>query len=402
MIDLWKQRLKKYQKQMLKYSKYVFNDNFVLALFFMLGGIAYTYSNFLKTLSLQKDYWWAKPVVVVILVLLVRFIKVATLVSEPDFVFLLPKEKQMKAYLKYAFRRSQQIALVIQCTAMIVLTPFLIYGVHLSKLMVVIVGGTQLIFKLADFKLFQIQYFQPLDKKYFEGIRILYPLLAYLIAFYFTPVLGLILSALGYLLFTYYVRKIRVLPLNWNYLIDQENKRQKRIYTFFNLFTDVPQIKSGAKRRKYLDKFLFKAKYPTSHIYRFLISRAAVRNSEYSGILIRLTLIAMLVIATVRIYWLAVGMAVLFSYLIIFQLLPLFNHFEDNVFTHIYPVKKEFKIQDFQAISMIILLICDVLFVIAGLIGKMSLQEIMIMMVILGIENFLLSKEYLKIKLKTT
>lgn len=402
MVDLWQKRLKIYQKQLLKYGKYVFNDNFILALFFMLGAIAYTYSNFLKTLSLKEDYWWAKPVVLIILVLLLRFIKVATLVSKPDIVFLLPKEKQMKIYLKYAFRRSKQIALVIQIIGMIILTPFLIYGVHLSKVMVGIIGLTQVIFKLTDFKLIQNQYFQPWNKKYVESVRIIFPVIVYLIAFYINPILGLILSGCLYLGLNFYVKKISDKPLNWTYLIDQENNRQKRIYTFFNLFTDVPQIKSGAKRRKYLDKFLFKAKYPTRHIYQFLLSRAAVRNPEYSGILIRLTLIAMVVISAVDIYWLAVVMAVLFSYLIIFQLLPLFNHFEGNVYTHIYPVKKVYQLQDFQTLSMIILTVCDVLFLISGLIGKMTLQEIIILMVVLGMENILLSRVYIKIKLKTT
>ncbi|MEL5940452.1 ABC transporter permease, partial [Tetragenococcus halophilus] len=42
-------RLKKHQKRILRYMKYVLNDHFVLMMTFLLGGIGFYYSNWLKT-----------------------------------------------------------------------------------------------------------------------------------------------------------------------------------------------------------------------------------------------------------------------------------------------------------------------------------------------------------------
>ena len=41
MLDLWKMRQKTHQKQMFKYLRYVLNDHFILALLFILGGLAF-------------------------------------------------------------------------------------------------------------------------------------------------------------------------------------------------------------------------------------------------------------------------------------------------------------------------------------------------------------------------
>ena len=43
MNNLWNQRLNKYQKKLLKYLRFVFNDHFIIALFFILGAACYGY-----------------------------------------------------------------------------------------------------------------------------------------------------------------------------------------------------------------------------------------------------------------------------------------------------------------------------------------------------------------------
>ena len=99
MNNLWKKRLNLYLKRMIKYYRYVFNDHFVIALLFLLGGISYTYSNFIKSLNVDLSYPWAKPVVIIALLVMLQFGKVGTLIDEPDKVFLLPQEKGMREYL---------------------------------------------------------------------------------------------------------------------------------------------------------------------------------------------------------------------------------------------------------------------------------------------------------------
>src|SRR5699024_12435887 len=48
-------------------------DHFVIALLFLLGGISYTYSNFIKSLNVDLSYPWAKPVVIIVLLVMLQF-----------------------------------------------------------------------------------------------------------------------------------------------------------------------------------------------------------------------------------------------------------------------------------------------------------------------------------------
>ena len=50
MEELFQRRLQLHQKQMMRYLRYVFNDHFVLACTFLLGGIGLYYSDLVKKL----------------------------------------------------------------------------------------------------------------------------------------------------------------------------------------------------------------------------------------------------------------------------------------------------------------------------------------------------------------
>ncbi|HRM19245.1 MAG TPA: ABC transporter permease, partial [Trichococcus flocculiformis] len=47
--SIWKRRQQLHLKKFSRYSKYIFNDHFVLVLLFLLGALAYQYSEFVKT-----------------------------------------------------------------------------------------------------------------------------------------------------------------------------------------------------------------------------------------------------------------------------------------------------------------------------------------------------------------
>ena len=100
MLDLWKMRQKTHQKQMFKYLRYVLNDHFILALLFILGGLALSYSNYLKALSPQAEIWYAKPLVLLILVISLQVGRLATLLKPADIVFISPRQAEMGQYLQ--------------------------------------------------------------------------------------------------------------------------------------------------------------------------------------------------------------------------------------------------------------------------------------------------------------
>lgn len=352
MNNLWKKRLNLYLKRMIKYYRYVFNDHFVIALLFLLGGISYTYSNFIKSLNVDLSYPWAKPVVIIALLVMLQFGKVGTLIDEPDKVFLLPQEKGMREYLMKAQKRAWVSNSVIQIVVWIVLLPFIYYGVHLNLVESIILLLSQVALKVAQVNLFFIRAFEAKYQagKYSLILNYVVPLIVYMLGLYASIYFALGITV-GLILYLKSLPKNKI--IQWNYLIDVEKLRLMRKYSFFNLFTDVPQVKKKAKRRKYLDWLIPKFK----NVYGYLFIRAIIRNGEYSGLYIRLTVIEFIVLLFIPKFWLSLVIGMLFIYLIGFQMLPLYKYFDDNVFVHLYPLETNSKGKEFKSILLALLII---------------------------------------------
>lgn len=352
MNNLWKKRLNLYLKRMIKYYRYVFNDHFVIALLFLLGGISYTYSNFIKSLNVDLSYPWAKPVVIIALLVMLQFGKVGTLIDEPDKVFLLPQEKGMREYLMKAQKRAWVSNSVIQIVVWIVLLPFIYYGVHLNLVESIILLLSQVALKVAQVNLFFIRAFEAKYQagKYSLILNYVVPLIVYMLGLYASIYFALGITV-GLILYLKSLPKNKI--IQWNYLIDVEKLRLMRKYSFFNLFTDVPQVKKKAKRRKYLDWLIPRFK----NVYGYLFIRAIIRNGEYSGLYIRLTVIEFIVLLFIPKFWLSLVIGMLFIYLIGFQMLPLYKYFDDNVFVHLYPLETNSKGKEFKSILLALLII---------------------------------------------
>ena len=379
MNNLWKKRLNLYLKRMIKYYRYVFNDHFVIALLFLLGGISYTYSNFIKSLNVDLSYPWAKPVVIIVLLVMLQFGKVGTLIDEPDKVFLLPQEKGMREYLMKAQKRAWVSNCVIQIVVWIVLLPFIYYGVHLNLLESIILLLSQVALKVIQVNLFFIRAFEAKYQagKYSLIFNYVVPLIVYMLGLYASIYFALGITV-GLILYLKSLPKNKI--IQWNYLIDVEKLRLMRKYSFFNLFTDVPQVKKKAKRRKYLDWLIPKFK----NVYGYLFIRAIIRNGEYSGLYIRLTVIEFIVLLFIPKFWLSLVIGMLFIYLIGFQMLPLYKYFDDNVFVHLYPLETNSKGKEFKSILLALLIINAFLATIA---------------VYIAIQNLLLSGAFLALVL---
>ena len=379
MNNLWKKRLNLYLKRMIKYYRYGFNDHFVIALLFLLGGISYTYSNFIKSLNVDLSYPWAKPVVIIVLLVMLQFGKVGTLIDEPDKVFLLPQEKGMREYLMKAQKRAWVSNSVIQIVVWIVLLPFIYYGVHLDLLESIILLLSQVALKVVQVNLFFIRAFEAKYQagKYSLILDYVVPLIVYTLGLYASIYLALGITV-GLILYLKSLPKNKI--IQWNYLIDVEKLRLMRKYSFFNLFTDVPQVKKKAKRRKYLDWLIPKFK----NVYGYLFIRAIIRNGEYSGLYIRLTVIEFIVLLFIPKFWLSLVIGMLFIYLIGFQMLPLYKYFDDNVFVHLYPLETNSKGKEFKSILLALLIINAFLATIA---------------VYIAIQNLLLSGAFLALVL---
>lgn len=108
----------------------------------------------------------------------------------------------------------------------------------------------------------------------------------------FTGRLGLVWLVASFWPFVYRVfGKIRWNRVSWIGKNDpKEQNRMHRIYKFIQLFTDIPEVSSTVKRRKYLDPLLGVVKNIWEHVC-LLIHSELLRGSEYSGLLFRLILV---------------------------------------------------------------------------------------------------------------
>ena len=117
---------------------------------------------------------------------------------------------------------------------------------------------------------------------------------------------------------------------SWEAAITYETKRRQSILKFFALFTTVKGISASVKRRAYLDKLL--------------------RSSDYLALTLRLVLLSVLALLFIPNHLVAVGLALILNYLLLFQLLGLAQHFEYQYLTRLYPISEIQKLANLKAL----------------------------------------------------
>ncbi|MGX7264594.1 ABC transporter permease [Enterococcus crotali] len=394
-------RLSRHLKKMMKYMRYVFNDHFILVCVFLLGGLGFYYSQVLKTLP--ENFIWGRPIVAVLWLVILQIGRIATLAEEADKVFILPKEPEMNVYLNRALRYSFWLPLVAL---------FLLGGMSMP-LVVVSTGwafSTFLYFivmlgilKSSHLRLQKYELYQISGKAYrqWSVLWLVTSLLAIVLSLYVLPVVGP-LVALVQAVFFYSVlsKKEQVVSLDWENMIRKEKNRMHRIYQFIHLFTDVPEISSSVKRRKFLDPLLSKIKKTSQNTYFYLYARSFLRGSEYSGLFIRLVLVAGVILFFLKEFWISMGVSVLFVYLIGFQLIPIYTQFDYMVMTHLYPVSDKQKKQAVSKLITVLLFVAALLFSLFVLIALPDLKESLLVVGALFVEVFLFAKFYVPYRLK--
>lgn len=356
MTGLFKERLQRHLREMAKYLRLVFNDFFVFALLFFLGGLGLGYSNVLK--SLKPGFWWAPVVALLVLAIVAQIGRFATLIEDADRVFLLPKERAMHAYLVAARRYSQFLAQCTQIITMFILAPFLSVALTWSVGNILILAGAQVILKDSFLRLDLASAYQVTGQRRMNqwGFKWLLALIIVASGLWLTPLVALLLAlVIDGAVAVWFQQHWQKQQIRWREQIKIEDNRMLGIYRFFNLFTEVPMVAGTIKRRRYLDWLFASIKPQHRQTYLYLFSRGMVRGTDFSGLVVRLTVIGMLLLYFVRGHWLPIFLAALFIYLIGFQLLPFFQQYDDIVFTHVYPVLPELRLKSFVKLVTLIL-----------------------------------------------
>lgn len=400
MIEIWKKRVRLHQKKMMRYMKYVFNDHFVLVCLFLIGALGYAYSNFLK--SLAGDFIWGRPIVLVIFVLLILTGKLATLIQPADAVFLLPKEEQMKDYFKGAKMYSSLLPSFIIVLITAFLMPLLVATTTLTFFDMVYFIVMLLMLKNweLDLQIYALKVSQKQERHLLTLIKVVTVAILSGISLFSYPIIGVALAILVSIGSRNWLNKKGSHQVyQWEWMVSSEQQRMHRIYQFINLFTDIPSLKGKVRRRKYLDGFLKGIKPVHQKTFDYLYARTFLRGTEYSGLFIRLTGIAAILIVVTHSFYVGLFLAVIFIYLTGFQLLPLYFHYDNMALTNLYPVKETLKTGALKRLLMMILLCQSVIIVIASLL-VLSITESLLMGIVALVFSVVFCQFYLPSRIK--
>ncbi len=401
MKQVYQKRAQAHQKKMMRYLKYVFNDHFMLVCLFLLGGLSYSYSEAVKNVS--TDFFWGKWLIATVFLLSLFLGKMATLAEEADKVFLLPKEREMPRYLQQAFKHSIGLPLLI-C--------FFVSGASMP-LLIAVSGWTYAMFpfyfvlllllKISNLMVQTREVFQEIQlarQKSF-GIWLIGSMISIFSSVFWVPWLG-VLVALFLVVYQYQLlnQTFREATIDWEKMIKLEQARLRKIYQFIHLFTDVPGISTNVKRRKWLDFLVQPIKKNHANTYFYLYSRSFLRGTEYSGLFLRLVMIAAVIVLFLPEFWVALGIMCLFLYLIGFQLLPLYTQFDYMVMTRLYPVTLQQKKVAVEKLVGYLLSMAGIVFIVVSTIALKSMAYFGIISATFVIEIFLFVKIYLPYRLR--
>ncbi|WP_125982162.1 ABC transporter permease [Loigolactobacillus iwatensis] len=400
MAKLWQQRLQNHQREMLKYLRLVFNEFFMIAVFILLGGLAYAYSNSLKTIT--APLWWAKGAVLVILLVTLSLGHLATLVENADTVFLLPKETSFSEYLVRARRYSLILPDLLSLVIVGFLLPFLQVGANLP-----VISGLWLYLSLIGLKdsqlWLQLIALYERDSHTSRNRSIIFYGLAtitFAVSLWINPILGFVLTLAVVFLGRFLAKRFLVGHiLQWSVCLTTESSRMLQMYRIFNLFTDVPQLRGKVRRRRYLDGLLRLIQAKHENTYQYLYWRGFLRGTEYSGLFIRLTVLGAIILFFVKTWWLALLIAALFIYLTGAQIVPFYTTYEEIVFTHLYPIENKSRLKAFKQLITVLLIIESVIFSLVLLISLPTITIWLVATLVIVAIDFWFVQRYLKQKI---
>ena len=133
--------------------------------------------------------------------------------------------------------------------------------------------------------------------------------------------------------------------LDWQVLVAYEAARKQTILRFFALFTNVKGISNSVKRRAYLDGLTRLVGKQHSKTWQNLFLRSYLRNGDFFALTLRLLFLALLALIFVSQAWIAAAFAVLFNYLLLFQLTALYEAFDYQFLTQLFPIERGEKLK---------------------------------------------------------
>ncbi|RFU64395.1 ABC transporter permease [Peribacillus saganii] len=366
-VNFWKERFQTFSKELQKYLRYIFNGHLLFVLIFAVGGLAYYYSEWIKTL----DSGFPSAIILAVLLgLMITSSPIYTFLREADMIFLLPLEKRLDDY----FKRSIILSLVIQgyLLLMVLAAGFPMHSkvTGASFQDFVLIFMLMLVIKYMNLVIrWHVLKFQETSTLWLDnGVRLAINIvLLYFLLSRANLFLTIITLALLIGLMLYYRQAGKEKGLKWERLIDLEGKRLMSFYRLANMFTDVPKLKEKVSRRKWLDWLLSFIPYRQTSSYTYLYARSLLRTDDYFGLFLRLTVIGSFVILAFTSMLPVLFTAVLFLYMTGLQLMAVGRNHEMKIWINLYPLPQEKRLQSIINLLQLMLLVETVIFAVVVL-----------------------------------
>ena len=344
MKRIFHERRQAFLASCLKYSRYVLNDHFVLVLLVLLGFLSLQYRQSLE--NFPQPVWPVYLLLLAVSILLFFAGSAATYLEEPDQHFLLTKEGEILELIQQAIRRQFVLWGLVQSLGQLLFLPlYLKLGLPVWGF-----GLYLLVLTAGKYSLIQAKWSSYTKNGIFQ----------------------------------------------WGLAIDRERKRQQSILQFFALFTRVKGITSSVKRRSYLDGLLKMVAKRSEKTWDYLYLRAFLRSGDFWGLTIRLFTLSLVALLTIDLAWLAVGLVLLFDYLLLFQLLALYGVYDYQYLNYLYPIEQTRRTKGFLRVLR------GILYSVLGIQSILALflleEKMYLGILILG--GFILNQFYLAIKAK--
>lgn len=339
---LWNDRLYQEARKMRRYLRYMLNDHLLFILLIGIGLGAVAYHHWVQTLPPHFPY----PIVAALVFSFVlTFGSLRTLLQEADIVFLLPAETKLRPYIQRAFLLNfllQAYGLLLVWLAIVPLhRKFSAVSVWLLFFVLLVLKGWNL------FISWKGNYFiEPLThrlsaiSRFGLNAAFVYFLLSDASAFFLLALCALIAGITFYI-----VRATKRKGWKWERIIEQEAKAARTFYRIANLFTDVPQWKEEAKRRRWLDFLVLMIPYQQKNTFLYLYVRTFIRSGGYLGLYIRLIAIGLLLLYIVPSAYGKIAVSLFFLYITGFQLFALIDHHRTNLWIQLYPFPDDMRKQ---------------------------------------------------------
>lgn len=325
---------------------------------------------------------------------------IRTFTRRADLVFLLPVEARLGSY----FLKSRIYSFLMQSLTM---TVVLVIG---APLYFQTEGGSRTVYLLTAVAAFAGKWWN-IDSRWSEmsiaytlPLKLLRGMISFL--FLYSVIVGMpwpvpliclaVMLAASFYLFR---RQAAGGLLDWERVLDMDNRLAMRFLHFANLFTDVPRLRHRVHPRKIISRLFPVRVFSAEHVYEQLFVKTFLRADDYLGIYMRLSLIGLAMCLFVHMGYYTVFVIVSVIFLTGLQLLPLWEHSFPAALEGLYPIRGSLRKRSFIRLIFILLTVQGTVMSLTGAAVLHSAAALLLFLSAAVATNMLFAGIYIKRKI---